>query len=184
MADKKYESLKIENIVASGVVAESIDLVELSEKVTGCELNKKRFPGAVYRIQDPKIAALIFSTGKIVMTGIRNDKALADGLAIVIKSLKEAGIEPLKEPKIKITNMVCSYNLGRYINLNKIVLTLSVENIEYEPEQFPGLVYRIKDPKIVVLIFSSGKIILTGGKNLEDVRKGLDILEQKLESVL
>ncbi len=184
MADKKYESLKIENIVASGVIAESIDLVELSEKVTGCELNKKRFPGAVYRIQDPKIAALIFSTGKIVMTGIRNDKALADGLAIVIKSLKEAGIEPLKEPKIKITNMVCSYNLGRYINLNKIVLTLSVENIEYEPEQFPGLVYRIKDPKIVVLIFSSGKIILTGGKNLEDVRKGLDILEQKLESVL
>ena len=184
MADKKYESLKIENIVASGVIAESIDLVELSEKVTGCELNKKRFPGAVYRIQDPKIAALIFSTGKIVMTGIRNDKALADGLAIVIKSLKEAGIEPLKEPKIKITNMVCSYNLGRYINLNKIVLTLSVENIEYEHEQFPGLVYRIKDPKIVVLIFSSGKIILTGGKNLEDVRKGLDILEQKLESVL
>jgi ribonuclease HIII len=71
--------------------------------------------------------------------------------------------------------MVCSYNLGKYINLNKIVVTLNVENIEYEPEQFPGLVYRIKDPKIVVLIFSSGKIILTGGKNLEDVKKGLEV---------
>ncbi len=80
--------------------------------------------------------------------------------------------------------MVCSYDLGKYINLNKIAVTLNVENIEYEPEQFPGLVYRIKDPKIVVLIFSSGKIILTGGKNLEDVKKGLDVLEQKLESVL
>ena len=184
MTDKKYESLKIENIVASGVIAESIDLVMLSEKVKNCELNKKRFPGAVYRIEKPKIAALIFSTGKIVMTGIRNDKALADGLAIVIKSLKEEGIEPLKEPRIAITNMVCSYNLGTRINLNKIVLTLNVENIEYEPEQFPGLVYRIKEPKLVVLLFSSGKIILTGGKNLEDVRKGLDVLEQKLESVL
>jgi transcription initiation factor TFIID TATA-box-binding protein len=80
--------------------------------------------------------------------------------------------------------MVCSYNLGKYINLNKIVVTLNVENIEYEPEQFPGLVYRIKDPKIVVLIFSSGKIILTGGKNLDDVKKGLEVLEQKLESIM
>jgi len=184
MADKKYESLKIENIVASGVVADSIDLVVFSEKVKGCELNKKRFPGAVYRIEEPKIACLIFSTGKIVLTGIRDHKALKDGLAIVMKSLKKAGVDTHKEPQVSITNMVCSYNIGKYINLNKIVVTLNVENIEYEPEQFPGLVYRIKDPKIVVLLFSSGKIILTGGKNLEDIKKGVDVLEQKLESIL
>ena len=184
MAGKKYESLKIENIVASGVVAESIDLVEFSKTVDNCELNKKRFPGAVYRIADPKIASLIFSSGKIVLTGIRNNKALTDGLAIIIKSLKKAGIKPLKEPKVAVTNMVCSYDLGKYINLSKVVITFNLENIEYEPEQFPGLVYRIKDPKIVVLIFSSGKIILTGGRNLKDVKKGLDVLEQKLESIM
>jgi transcription initiation factor TFIID TATA-box-binding protein len=184
MTYKKYESLKIENIVAVGVIADSIDLVELSNKVKNCQLDKKRFPGAVYRIEDPKITALIFSSGKIVLTGIRNNKALKDGLAIVMKSLKKAGIDTLKEPKVAITNMVCSYDLGKYININNVVITLNVENIEYEPEQFPGLVYRIKDPKIVVLIFSSGKIILTGGKNLEDVKKGLGVLEQKLESIL
>jgi transcription initiation factor TFIID TATA-box-binding protein len=183
MADKKYESLKIENIVASGVIAESIDLVELSNKVENCELHKKRFPGAVYHIADPKMASLIFSSGKIVLTGARNQKALTDGLAIIVKSLKEAGIEPLKEPKVAITNMVCSYNLGKYINLNRLTIILNVENIEYEPEQFPGLVYRVKDPKIVALIFSSGKIILTGGKNLEDIKKGIDVLEQKLASI-
>jgi transcription initiation factor TFIID TATA-box-binding protein len=184
MADKKYDSLKIENIVASGVIAESIDLVDFSDKTGNCELNKKRFPGAVYRIADPKIACLIFSSGKIVITGVRNDKALADGLAIVIKSLKDAGIKPLKEPKIAITNMVCSFNLDRYINLNKLTVTLNMESVEYEPEQFPGLVYRIKEPKIVVLIFSSGKIILTGGKTLDDVKRGLDVLEEKLATVL
>ena len=184
MVDKKYESLKIENIVASGAVAESIDLVDFSEKTENCELNKKRFPGAVFHIADPKIACLIFSSGKIVMTGLRNDKALTDGLAVVIKSLKNAGIEPLNVPKVMITNMVCSYNLGRYINLNKLTVTLNVENVEYEPEQFPGLVYRIHDPKIVVLIFSSGKIILTGGTTLENIKKGLDVLEQKLASVI
>ncbi|MCX6697550.1 MAG: TATA-box-binding protein [Methanoregula sp.] len=184
MADKKYESLKIENMVASGAIADSIDLVALSEKVKNCELNKKRFPGAVYRIENPRVACLIFSTGKIVMTGIRNKKALTDGLAIVMKSVKGAGVDTYKVPKVAITNMVCSYNIGKYINLNKIVVTLNVENIEYEPEQFPGLVYRIKDPKIVALIFSSGKIILTGGKTLEDIKKGVDVLEQKLESIL
>jgi transcription initiation factor TFIID TATA-box-binding protein len=119
-----------------------------------------------------------------VLTGIRNNKALKDGLAIVMKSLKKAGIDTLKEPKVAITNMVCSYDFGKYININNVVITLNVENIEYEPEQFPGLVYRIKDPKIVVLIFSSGKIILTGGKNLKDIKKGLGVLEQQLESVL
>jgi transcription initiation factor TFIID TATA-box-binding protein len=184
MVDKKYESLKIENIVASGIVADSVDLVEFSTKIPNCELNKKRFPGAVYRIANPKIACLIFSSGKIVLTGIRNNEALSEGLAIVIRSLKEAGIEPLKEPKVAITNMVCSYNLDKYINLNKLAVTLNVENVEYEPEQFPGLVYRIQDPRIVVLIFSSGKIILTGGKNLDDVRKGVDVLEQKLECLM
>ena len=183
MADKKYESLKIENIVASGVIADSIDLVELSEKVKNCELNKKRFPGAVYRIADPKMASLIFSSGKIVLTGGRSIKSVMDGLAVITTSLHQAGIETLKEPKVAITNMVCSYDLGKYINLNKVVVTLNVENIEYEPEQFPGLVYRIKDPKIVVLIFSSGKLILTGGKNLEDIKKGLETLEKKLESI-
>ncbi|MGA9622196.1 TATA-box-binding protein [Methanoregula sp.] len=183
MADKKYESLKIENIVASGVIADSIDLVELSEKVKNCELNKKRFPGAVYRIADPKMASLIFSSGKIVLTGGRSIKAVMDGLAVITTSLHQAGIETLKEPKVAITNMVCSYDLGKYINLNKVVVTLNVENIEYEPEQFPGLVYRIKDPKIVVLIFSSGQLILTGGKNLEDIKKGLETLEKKLESI-
>ena len=115
MADKKYESLKIENIVASGVIAESIDLVELSSKVKNCELNKKRFPGAVYRIEDPKIASLIFSSGKIVLTGIRNNKALVDGLAIIIKSLNDAGIATLKEPKVAITLIDWHENLCRIL---------------------------------------------------------------------
>lgn len=184
MEEKRYESLKIENIVASGVIADSIDLVEVSKKIASCELNTKRFPGAVYRIEKPKIASLIFSSGKVVLTGIRNKQALHDGLEIIIASLKEAGVNTLEVPRVAITNIVCSYDIGKYINLNKVVITLNLENIEYEPEQFPGLVYRIKDPKIVALLFSSGKIILTGGKNLEDIKRGLDFLEQKLESIM
>jgi transcription initiation factor TFIID TATA-box-binding protein len=184
MDEKGYESLKIENIVASGVIADSIDLEKVSEKIENCELNTKRFPGAVYRIENPKIASLIFSSGKVVLTGIRRKEDLPVGLSIIMDSLRKAGIETYDVPQVAITNIVCSYDMGRYINLNKVVIALNLENIEYEPEQFPGLVYRIEDPKIVALLFSSGKIILTGGKNIEDIKRGLDVLEQRLETII
>jgi transcription initiation factor TFIID TATA-box-binding protein len=184
MDDSSYPSLKIENIVASGIVADSIDLVDVSSKIKNCELNTKRFPGAVFRLENPRIASLIFSSGKVVLTGIRDTKALKDGVKILVQSLKEAGVNTFPQPRVAITNIVCSYDIGKYINLNKVVITLNLENIEYEPEQFPGLVYRISDPKIVALLFSSGKIILTGGKNLEDVKRGLDVLEKRLSSIL
>ena len=184
MDGNAYSSLKIENIVASGVIADEIDLAEISSKIEGCELNTKRFPGAVYRIDEPRMASLIFSSGKVVLTGIRNEESLGEGLNKVLSSLKEAGVNILPVPKVAVTNIVCSYDIGRFINLNRVVAKLSLEAIEYEPEQFPGLVYRIKDPKIVALLFSSGKIILTGGKNLTDVKKGLEVLEASIKDVL
>jgi transcription initiation factor TFIID TATA-box-binding protein len=73
--------------------------------------------------------------------------------------------------------------MGNKINLNKVIMALSLESIEYEPEQFPGLVYRIPDPKVVALLFSSGKIILTGGRNMDDVERGLVFLEQKMSNI-
>lgn len=184
MGDQKYQSLKIENIVASGILADSIDLGDVSRKIKNCELNTKRFPGAVFRLEKPRIASLIFSSGKVVLTGIRDTQALKDGLDIIVRSLREAGVATYEEPRVAITNIVCSYDIGKYINLNKVVITLNLENIEYEPEQFPGLVYRIADPRIVALLFSSGKIILTGGKNLEDVKRGLDVLEKRLANIM
>ncbi|HJJ39345.1 MAG TPA: TATA-box-binding protein [Methanocorpusculum sp.] len=180
----KYPTLKIENIVASGVIADEINLAEISSKIEGCELNTKRFPGAVFRIDEPRMASLIFSSGKVVLTGIRNENSLDEGLEKVLTSLKGAGVKLLNKPEVAVTNIVCSYDIGKFINLNRIVAKLSLEAIEYEPEQFPGLVYRIKDPKIVALLFSSGKIILTGGKNLDDVRRGLDVLEASIKDIV
>ena len=184
MIDKRYDSLKIENIVASGAIADSIDLADVSGKVANCELNQKRFPGAVVRLENPKIASLIFSSGKVVLTGIRDEETLTRGIALIIAAMKDAGVKTYSEPRVAVTNIVCSYDIGKNINLNKVVITLNLENIEYEPEQFPGLVYRIRDPKVVALLFSSGKIILTGGRTLDEIKQGLDFLEQKIGAIL
>ena len=183
MSEEKSQSPKIENIVASGSIADFIDLETISAKMENCDLNKKRFPGAVYRIKDPKVAFLIFSTGKVVITGAKNHEDLARSQHILIQKMKEAGVICHDTPDVAVTNMVCSYDLGTKINLNKVVMTLSLESIEYEPEQFPGLVYRIPDPKVVALLFSSGKIILTGEKNMDEAVKGLEYLKQKLGDI-
>ena len=184
MKVRPEDSLKIENIVASAKVTDYLDLPALASKIKDAEYNKKRFPGVVLRMQDPKIAALVFGSGKVVLTGAKSIDSLSKGLNILGGLLRKQGIDIPKKLEYKIQNIVTSADLATPINLNKIAVGFNLDKIEYEPEQFPGLVYRIKDPKIVVLIFSSGKIILTGGRNLEDIRKGLGVLEQKLESIM
>ncbi|MCQ8893802.1 MAG: TATA-box-binding protein [Methanolinea sp.] len=183
MPGTENRSLKIENIVASGSIADSIDLAEVSSRIENCMPNRKKFPGAVFRLERPKAVCLVFSSGKIVLTGLRDKKELDEAISQVVSAMKGAGVRVYAHPVVTITNIVCSTDAGRTINLAKLIITLNMENIEYEPEQFPGLVYRLKDPKMVALLFSSGKIILTGGKNLDEIRRGADLLEQTIGMV-
>lgn len=102
-------------------------------------------------------------------------------MADILKSISIGNIYP--EPEIIIQNIVASANLERELNLNAIALGLGLDNIEYEPEQFPGLVYRIKNPKVVVLIFSSGKLVVTGGKLPEDCEEGVRVIRNELKNM-
>jgi transcription initiation factor TFIID TATA-box-binding protein len=184
MKKSENSSLKIENIVLSGSIADSIDLGLISDKIPDCTFDTRKFPGAVYRMQNPKSAALIFESGKIVLTGFGRSEDIPVALQYLQNKLKEAGITCLDNPQVAVRNLVCSYNLGYKLNLNRIVITLmDSERVEYEPEVFPGLVLRISEPKIVFLIFGSGKIIITGGTNMDDVEKGITILLEKFSVV-
>lgn len=177
------ESLKIENVVASTKLSDSLDLVSLAARIPGAEYNKKRFPGVVLRMQEPKIAALVFGSGKVVLTGAKSIPSLADGLAALVKLMKDLEIDITDNPTYSIQNIVTSADLGSRINLNKIAMSLTLDKIEYEPEQFPGLVYRLDDPKVVVLLFGSGKLIITGGKVTEDAQKAVDKIYQDLQNL-
>ena len=173
MKVKPEESLKIENIVASAKVADTLDLQMINEKIKDAEYNKKRFPGVVLRMQDPKIAALVFGSGKVVLTGAKSIDSLSQGLEILGNKLRELKIAIPDKLEYKVQNIVTSADLGIPINLNKIAVGFNLDKIEYEPEQFPGLVYRLEDPRVVVLLFGSGKLIITGGKVAEDAEKAV-----------
>ena len=83
---------------------------------------------------------------------------------------------------IKIENVVASSDLGSKINLNSIAISIGLEKVEYEPEQFPGLVYRLDSPKVVVLLFGSGKLVCTGARRPEDVEIAVDKITQELKA--
>ncbi|MEN6611647.1 MAG: TATA-box-binding protein [Methanoregulaceae archaeon] len=183
MKIKPEESLKIENIVASAKVTEYLDLPALASQIKDAEYNKKRFPGVVLRMHDPKIAALVFGSGKVVLTGAKSIDSLSKGLEILGNLLREQKIEIPKKLTYKIQNIVTSADLATPINLNKIAVGFNLDRIEYEPEQFPGLVYRLEDPKVVVLLFGSGKLIITGGKEPEDAKRAVTKILSDLKSL-
>ncbi len=160
---------KIENVVATVVVeiTEKIDLNQIARRHAEVEYNPERFPGLVMRITEPKATFLIFSTGKMVITGLRRADDASPGVKKVIKYIKKAGIN-VSNPEITIQNIVASGDLHTYIDLNMAAIVL--ENVMYEPEVFPGVIYRIGDPKTVFLLFSTGKVVCTGAKNKKMVR--------------
>ena len=175
--------IKIENVVASTKLAESFDLNKIVNEFDEAEYNKKKFPGLVYRVKSPKAAFLVFTSGKIVCTGAKSVENVHTVIHNLASKMGEHGIETIDEPDIRVQNIVASADLEGDLNLNAIAIGLGFENIEYEPEQFPGLVYRLDEPKVVVLIFSSGKLVVTGGKSPEACMKGVDKVRSQLESM-
>ena len=176
-------SIKIENIVASTGIGARLDLNQVISAFEGAEYNKEKFPGVVYRTTSPKTAALIFGSGKIVCTGAKSIADVGTGLSKVFEKLREMGIQILNKPEIKIQNIVASADLKRVLNLNAVAIGLGLENVEYEPEQFPGLVYRMSSPKVVLLVFGSGKMVITGGKKPEDAEAAVEKIVIELDGV-
>jgi transcription initiation factor TFIID TATA-box-binding protein len=185
--EKKDESdlkldYKIENVVATVVteITEKIDLTKIARKFEDVEYNPERFPGLVMRITDPKATFLIFSTGKMVITGLRRADQASLGVKKIVKSIKKAGIN-VSNPEITIQNIVASGDLHTFIDLNMAAIIM--ENAMYEPEVFPGLIYRMKDPKTVFLIFSTGKVVCTGAKNKKFVKEAFIKLNHKVREL-
>jgi transcription initiation factor TFIID TATA-box-binding protein len=173
--------IKIENIVASAVIGEDIDLQKLSRELERVEYDSERFPGLICRIEDPKTATLLFRSGKVVCTGARSLGDAQKAIDIIAEKVKKTGAKIYKNHKITVQNIVATCELGVELNLNAIALTLSLEKVEYEPEQFPGLVYRVEKPAMVLLIFSSGKVVCTGAREPKEIELGLNQVLEELK---
>ncbi len=174
-------NIKVENVVAFTSLGKDIALTTLVSKIEDVEYEPEQFPGVVYRIQSPRAAALIFSSGKIVCTGARSIEMAKEAMHKVVDRIRATGVDLPTEFGIKVENIVASSKIDTNLNLEEIAFAL--ENAEYEPEQFPGLVYRIREPRVAFLLFSSGKIICTGAHTISDVQLALKKLKEKLKEI-
>jgi transcription initiation factor TFIID TATA-box-binding protein len=115
----------------------------------------------------------------MVCTGAKSEKESKRAVMKVLRELKKSGIIIIGKPELKIQNIVASANLAGLIDLERSAYSLS--RTMYEPEQFPGLIYRMDDPKVVILLFASGKLVCTGAKKEEDVYEAVTKLHETLE---
>ena len=182
MGDPK-ESIKIENVVATTSFEQELDLQRVSVDLEGSKYVPEQFPGLIYRIQDPKATAMIFRSGKIVCTGAQSIDGVHASLEMVFDNLRQLGVEVSEDPNINVQNIVSSADIGFALNLNAIAVGLGFEHTEYEPEQFPGLVYRLDEPSVVVLLFGTGKLIIAGAKRPQDAPDAVENIEKRLEDL-
>jgi len=171
--------IDVVNVVASASVDQELDLYDITKKFPDTEYHPEQFPGLVFRLKNPKTATLIFRTGKMVCTGSKSSDLARKAVKIVVQKLRKGGIKIKKDAVVTIQNIVSSINLRGKINLEKAARTLP--RSMYEPEQFPGVIHRMLDPKTVILIFSSGKLVCTGAKTEKDVYRSVNNLHNLLE---
>ena len=178
--------IKVVNIVGSMRLTDNIDVNEVAE-LLGIEYEQEQFPGMVYRVIDPKVCVLLFRSGKAVATGAKSLEDMEISFQRLRADLQKNEFDLWDESECDLIlhNIVVTCDIsdavaGDKLNLSNLMLYLPFDKTEYEPEQFPGLIYRIKDLDVVYLIFSSGRCVITGSKNFEEAELAEEILRDEL----
>jgi len=178
----KQTSLKVQNIVATTSLGKPISLTKLARTQSNTEYNPETFPGLILRVKKPKSAVLVFTSGNLVCTGTKSIGQVKQVIETVIKQLKKMNVKITEKPKINVQNIVASGSIDIMLNLN--ILALELENTEYEPEQFPGLVYKLIEPTATFLLFSNGKLVCTGTKNKKQLEDSMKQLIKNIKEVM
>lgn len=174
--------IKIVNVVASASIGKELTLQDIAFQLEGAEYDQDRFPGLIYKLAEPKTAVLIFRSGKVVCTGARSIADVYVAINKVVDELRDLRMPVKDEPDITIQNIVATTTLSSTLNLIQIAMSLGFENVEYEPEAFPGLVYRMSDPKVVLLLFGSGKMVCVGAREVSDIKNAVRNISEELST--
>ena len=177
MKKLKYE---ITNMVAAGNLGYEIDLYKLVQKMKNVEYEPEQFPGAILKFNEPRSTLLVFKNGKVVCVGCMNKTVIEKALTKAHKMLMPFAKKIYKKKfTYEITNMVAYASLD--MDLNLFDLAFELEDVEYEPEQFPGAILKLKKPNVSLLIFKNGKIIIAGARNRKEIEAAIEKVRQLLK---
>eukprot|EP01033_Poteriospumella_lacustris_P009832 gene9832-7037_t len=171
--------IKVQNVVATVELDTTLDLEKIAHTARNAEYNPQRFQAVIIRIREPRTTALIFHSGKLIVTGAKDEDACKTAAKKFVGIIQKIGFAA-HFGKFKIQNMTGTCDVGFPIRLEGFLYKHASQST-YEPELFPGLVYRMTDPKVVLLIFVSGKVVITGAKSTEDLLKAMEEIYKHLE---
>ncbi len=162
----------IQNIVASANLNVELDLYGIAREVDNVEYEPEQFPGAILKLDKPKTSLLLFKNGKVICTGAKSEKDVAKAIKTAYQNIKQNVKSGKAKMEYTIVNIVASAALN--VELDLYGIAREVDNVEYEPEQFPGAILKLDKPKTSLLLFKNGKLICTGATNENDVKKAIN----------
>jgi transcription initiation factor TFIID TATA-box-binding protein len=169
---------KVANVVATVNLGVRLDLKDIALKARNCEYNPKRFSAIVMRIREPKATGLIFGSGKMVVTGAQSEddaRLAARKFARIVNKLGNNVIFT----EFKVQNIVGTLNVGHQLRLEGLYAKHTYF-CHYEPELFPGLIYRMARPKVTLMIFHTGNVVVTGAKTRQNMQEAFDLMVPEL----
>lgn len=184
MADDSGEDVEVVNVVGSGALGVEIDLDALSADIPTAEYNPDNYHGMYICLAEDAPLVTVYRSGKYIITGANSTEELAKIRREALKQLAETGIISVDvDDGFSIQNFVCQGDTRRTVNLSAAAIGLGLERTEYEPEQFPGLVYRPTEYDCVLLLFGSGKVVITGAPDVGVAQQSFTALLKELEDI-
>ena len=159
---------RVQNVVATVNLGCRLDLRTLAQHARNVELGLKRFHALVMRIREPRTTTLVFASGKMVVTGAKSEVLARLAARKHARAIQKCGFSTTFSD-FRVQNFVGSCAVGFPIRLEG--MHRHCAGAHFEPEIFPGLVYRMANPSLTCLVFTNGKVVITGAKAEADVRR-------------
>ena len=156
------ETIEVQNVVGSGDLGRELDLAAVARDLAGTEYDPEKMPGMLYRPSAAEATVMLFESGKVIVMGSTSGDGTRKAFRECVADLRSLGLSLTDLSAIEIQNIVARADFGAQFHLSAVAVGLGLEQVEYEPEQFPGLVYRLGTPEAVVLLFGSGKAVIVG----------------------
>ncbi len=174
--------VEVVNVVASGSLGIELDLDAIADNFEDIvDYDPDKYPGAYFRFGDPSPLITLYRTGKYIITGASSEEEAHAFREEFLNILSRHEILPLAEDDwFQLQNYVCMSAVGENLNLSALAIGLGLEVTEYEPEQFPGLVYRPPEHDCVLLVFGSGKVIITGATGIQTAEEAFNSLQKRI----
>jgi len=179
-------TIDIANAVGSGDLNTELALDALEADLTTpyVEYDPSNYHGLYLRPEENGPLITVYRSGKYIVSGCSSFEELHRTNDSFVDEFNELGIaEDGQNTGFSVQNVVCTGNLETGVQLNTLSISLGLESIEYEPEQFPGLIYRPADFDAVLLIFANGKVVITGSKDLATAESAFLHLQSKIQEL-